>query len=366
MKPTVRPLNLRISGIASTVGGPITMDDWAEMMQIPLREGAGSLAGHEVSRILGIRTKSWDRGLFADPGCVLETAERALRGAAVAANDIDTVLVVTCTPYELMLDQDSFRLLGDLGVPDDVPPIQLGAGCGGMARALSVLAGMRTNNALVVAYTLASPNCEDARGQANPIYVNNHRHPLGKIIWASPATFSDGVAAVVLSRTAEQTGMVFYSRDSWGFGGGPPFDGQVVYFPGGGALQPMGFAGTVENCAFGLATEEIRDYYSRGMMLNHQRLLEVDEQYLKNISRLYTHQASPGLVESFHEAIGVSEDLAPRHASTLGNLVSPCTMKMLDDDVASGQVLAGEQICVSVVGAGPERGAFILPVTARP
>ena len=88
------------------------------------------------------------------------------------------------------------------------------------------------------------------------------------------------------------------------------------------------------------------------------------EQYLSNIRRLYSHQASPGLVTSFFDTIGVSEELAPMHASTLGNLVSPCTMTMLDDDVATERVTAWDRVCVSVVGAGPERGSFMIPVTA--
>jgi 3-oxoacyl-[acyl-carrier-protein] synthase-3 len=42
--------------------------------------------------------------------------------------------------------------------------------------------------------------------------------------------------------------------------------------------------------------------------------------------------------------------------------VSPCTAKMLHDDRAAGRLAENDTVCVSVVGAGPERGAFLLPV----
>ncbi len=35
---------------------------------------------------------------------------------------------------------------------------------------------------------------------------------------------------------------------------------------------------------------------------------------------------------------------------------------MLHDDLAAGRLAENDTICVSVVGAGPERGAFLLPV----
>ncbi len=45
-----------------------------------------------------------------------------------------------------------------------------------------------------------------------------------------------------------------------------------------------------------------------------------------------------------------------------GNLVSASTAKMLHDDLFRGDIADGDLICASVVGAGPERGAYVLPV----
>jgi 3-oxoacyl-[acyl-carrier-protein] synthase-3 len=101
------------------------------------------------------------------------------------------------------------------------------------------------------------------------------------------------------------------------------------------------------------------------MMLNHRALLAARSSYIADARRIYTHQASPALVESFARLAELSPDKAPSNARQYGNLVSPCTAKMLHDDLATGTVGTGDTVCVSVVGAGPERGAFLLPVAVR-
>ena len=83
------------------------------------------------------------------------------------------------------------------------------------------------------------------------------------------------------------------------------------------------------------------------------------------MERIYTHQASPALVEEFARMAELPPDKAPTNARELGNLVSPCTAKMLHDDVLAGRVREGQEVCISVVGAGPERGAFVAPVRVR-
>ncbi|MFJ9342129.1 hypothetical protein ACIRP0_22930 [Streptomyces sp. NPDC101733] len=56
---------------------------------------------------------------------------------------------------------------------------------------------------------------------------------------------------------------------------------------------------------------EITRYYSGGMMLNHQALEAARPGYLDQISRVYTHQANPRLVEGFARQVGLTEQQAP-------------------------------------------------------
>jgi 3-oxoacyl-[acyl-carrier-protein] synthase-3 len=106
----------------------------------------------------------------------------------------------------------------------------------------------------------------------------------------------------------------------------------------------------------------VKRYYTKGMMLNHAALEAALPGYIDRVRRIYTHQASPALVEEFARLAALPSCKAPTNARDCGNLVSASTVKMLHGDLFRGDIADGDLICASVVGAGPERGAYVLPV----
>ncbi|MFE6229426.1 MULTISPECIES: 3-oxoacyl-[acyl-carrier-protein] synthase III C-terminal domain-containing protein [unclassified Streptomyces] len=271
-------------------------------------------------------------------------------------------MVVTCNPYQTLLDQDAFRLMRLLGIEDHVPPLQLGAGCAGLARAAALVAGLAAERALVIAYSVPSRISFDADGSMLPAYLDNAVHPYGKNLWASPALFSDAAAAMVLERDEDVDGLVLYSRDSRSFGDGPGVDDPLIHFLGGGTECPSGAPGSAELSCFGMNAPEIARYYSGGMMLNHEALEAARPGYLDGVRRLYTHQANPELVDAFLRHTGLPPERAPSNVRALGNTVSPSTLALLHADREQGGLAYGDRVCFSVVGSGPERGAFLAPV----
>jgi 3-oxoacyl-[acyl-carrier-protein] synthase-3 len=338
----------------------LDVDEWARQVQIPNQKVPGTfLTGADVQRITGIEQKSWDPELFADIGVVVETARQALRSAQLPVTDIQAALVVTATPYETQLDADAFRIFRSLGLPDHIVPIQLNAGCCGMARAMGVLAQMNVESALIVSYEISSLYMRSR------VYYENSVHPLGDKLWMSPAVFSDGAAAIVVRRTPDARGFSIYSRDSQSFDGGPGFDDPLIHYPGGGGWHPPGTPGCEALSCYGMAGEMTRRYYSRGITLNHQAIQAFRPDYSREVRRIYVHQASPRLVDAIvHDFVelGIPREKLATNAHRYGNLVTPSTMALLHEDVANGDVRPGDEVCFSVVGAGPERGAFLAPV----
>ncbi|MGW8887766.1 3-oxoacyl-[acyl-carrier-protein] synthase III C-terminal domain-containing protein [Streptomyces sp. NPDC055749] len=360
------PFPYEITGAHADLGTVVGMDDWAEQARVPDRHRPGShLSGATVRKLLGVQGKSWDPARFAGIDSVAAVARQALDHAGLAPSDITTVVVVTCTPYQVMLDQDAFALMRQLGIPDRVPPVQLGAGCAGMARAAAVVSAMRAERALVIAYNIPSRMSTGPDGMLLPQYAENTAHPHGRNMWAAPALFSDGVAALVLSRSEEADGVLLYSRDSLSFDGGPGITDPLIHFLGGGSSHPAGTAGADELSAYGMNSPEIRSYYSAGMTLNHQALESARPGYLKEIARLYTHQAHPFLVDAFLAATDVPGEKAPGNARTIGNTAAPSTLALLHADQQNGVLADGDLVCLSVVGSGPERGAFLAPLAMR-
>lgn len=358
----VRQLNYSIAGVSALVGRTISVDQWAQEFRIPNRKVPGTfLTGEDVHRITGIEAKSWDPELFRDFSKIVDVGREALQAAQVSAEQIDAVIVASATPYEVQLDSDGFRLLRRLGIPDHVAPFQLAAGCAGMARAMTLASQLDARRILIVTYEISSLY------MMSPVYRHNTSHPLREVLWMSPAIFSDGAAAMVLCRDEKANGCVVYSRDSLSFGDGPGFEDPLIHYPGGGGLNPPGLPGSEELACYGMAGEQTKRYYAQGMMLNHENLSRHRPDYLQETKRIYTHQASPRLVEGFIDEFsfryGIRKDRFSANTRQYGNLVIPSTLKMLHDDLAASLVGSGDQVCFSVVGAGPERGTFILPVT---
>jgi 3-oxoacyl-[acyl-carrier-protein] synthase-3 len=358
---TTQHLDLAITGSSSLVGRVVGIDAWAEEMRIPNRKVRGAfLTGDDVRKILGLERKSWDPELFRDFERVVDVAREALAAASLAPADVEMLVVATSTPYEVQLDADAFRLMQRLGIPDAVPPIQLGAGCGGMARVMSIAARAAARTILVVTYEISSLYMK------SPVYLHNERHPHRDKLWMSPALFSDGAAAVVLRREPGAGGCLVYSRDALAFGDAPGFTDRLVHYPGGGGLAAPGLPGSDELACYGMAGEETKRYYEKGMMLNHEALARARPRYLHEVARVYPHQSSPRLVDGFIDALssraGVPRDKFGANVHDYGNLVIPSTPTMLHHDLRDGRVRAGDEVCFTVVGAGPERGAFIVPL----
>ncbi|MFE4636272.1 3-oxoacyl-[acyl-carrier-protein] synthase III C-terminal domain-containing protein [Streptomyces sp. NPDC056773] len=358
------PFPYRISGVGAQIGEIVSVEDWARLAHIPHRKRAGEeISGSDIQRILGVTSKSWDRERFASLDTVVDVARSALRSALAEPEDIDAVFVATCTPYEIMLDQDAFNLLRRLRIPDSVPPFQLGAGCGGLSRVAAHLARTGTRRALVISYNAASPIGIDENGIISQYSGADGEHPFAHTLWCSGALFSDAATALVFERDESfDAGLGFYSRDSLDFGGEPGFSDPLIHYPGGGAAHPPGFPGSAELSAFGLNGPELARYYSRGMMLNQETMDAHRPGFVDEVRRIYTHQAGPALVEDYHKLAGLDTRKAPAHARELGNLVTSATPVLFYTDVINGLVGAEDTVCFSVIGAGPERGAFLTRV----
>ncbi len=357
----MKEINLVITGVSTFVAEPITIDEWAADFKVPDRSAAGKyLDGSMVEKILGIQSKSWAPDVFKDPAVVIKTAREAMDKAKVRPSDIDVAIIVTCSPFQVQLDQDAFYLMKHLELSDSVVPILLGAGCAGMARAIALVSQLQGKKFLILSYSLSSLYTQ------TPLYRSNDAHPLGKSLWMSAALFSDGVSAVVLHKTNEPTGISFYSRDSQNFGNEGGFTDPLIHYNGSGAFAPPGTKECEALSCFAMSGVKIKEYYAKGMTLNHEALIKFQPDYLTQIRKLYTHQASPSLTNAFLNTLIAKHNIGKEkigiNVVKYGNLVTTSTIKMLDDDLRDGLIDTGDRICISVVGAGPERGAFIIPV----
>ncbi|WP_431940833.1 3-oxoacyl-[acyl-carrier-protein] synthase III C-terminal domain-containing protein [Nocardia grenadensis] len=357
-----------ITGISAVVAEPTPIDEWAANAQIPNRKHPDqSLTGADITRILGLRSKSWDPEIFSSLGPAVSAARRALASAGIEPQDIDTLITVTSIPYQPMMDADSMEIARELGLADSVAPIGLSTGCAGMVRAARLLAAMDVERALIVTYNAPSRVMGDKAGRIDSRYTSNIHHPFARDLWASPALFSDGAAALVFSRThianAAEDGIVTYSGDRHTpFGGAPGFADPLVHHPGGSALLPFASEDGLQYSAYGMNAPAIKEYYMEGMALNHQELSRVAPNYDDLVRRIYLHQANPFIVNDFLRMADLPDQKTPTHGETYGNLITVASPLMLHQDIMTQQVRTDDRVAFSLVGGGPERGSFIAPI----
>jgi 3-oxoacyl-[acyl-carrier-protein] synthase-3 len=351
-----------LRSVRTRIGEIVDLATWAEWAQIPHRGLPGRIVdGALMEQLLGIRSKAWAPQEFRRPEVVAALGADALHAAGWRPDEVDALILVTCTPYELSLDQDAHRFGRLLGLADDVPVLLMHAGCAGLARAMAHLRRMTAERVLLLSWNAPSAYMVMPDGRPNPLYRDNTAHPTAELLWFSPALFSDGAAAATLQRCAAPQGVSFYTRDARDFDGQGPFQDPLVVYPGGGALHPPGSPQSAPMSAFGMHGSAIQRYYTEGMLANGRALERLAPDHVDRAARIYTHQASPRLIHGFLARSGLPIEKVPRNCERLGNLVSVSTLRLLDEDLAAGRVRPGDTLCFSVVGAGPERGAFTLP-----
>lgn len=355
-------LELVLRSVRTRIGRETDLGAWAAWARIPHRERPGTIVdGTLMSHLLGIHGKAWEPEAFRRPETVADLGRAAVADADLTIEALDAVLLVTCTPFEHTLDQDAHRFARLLGLNDTTPVLQLHAGCAGLARAVSVIAALRARRVLVLTWNSPGAYMTLPDGSPNPLYRDNTTHPDADMLWFSPALFSDGAAAAVFERAGEVSGHLHYTRDVHPQ---PPFtaaDDPLVVYPGGGALHPPGSPGSLALQAFGMHGGAVTRYYNEGMLENGRALEAAMPGYAGRVRRIYTHQASPRLVRGFLDRSGLPREKVPTHCERLGNLVSVSTLQLFAEDRAAGHVAPGDWLCFTVVGAGPERGAFVLP-----
>jgi 3-oxoacyl-[acyl-carrier-protein] synthase-3 len=198
-------------------------------------------------------------------------------------------------------------------------------------------------------------------GNVNPHYLANTVHPKGRTLWVSPALFSDGAAAVVLSRREGLGSACLYSRDTQRSKDPESLD-PLIHYLGGGIASPPGAHETPALSCYGMNAAAVKRYYMEGMLRNHEELRAHRPGYDHEVRRIYTHQASPALVNGFLGTVGFDASKVGVNVEDYGNLVTPSTLRILHEDLAAHRIDRGDEFCISVVGAGPERGAVVATV----
>lgn len=286
----------------------------------------------------GIKTRR-----IAEPGTAcsdlcLEAARRALADAGTSADEIDIVIVGTCTP-DMPLPSTACFLQHKIGA-GRAYAMDINAACSGFLYSLSTADAMiragRGRKALVVGADILSSAVD---------FTDRNTCIL----------FGDGAGAVVLSECADGEGVLschLYSDGSlW----------ELIYAPGGGTVHPFGPGFEEKRMhAIRLAGNEVFKQAVTRMAEVSLEALEKNGVSIADVALFVPHQANMRIIKAVGKRLGIPEEKVFVNVERFGNTSAASVPIALADARERGRLAKGDLILLAAFGGGLTWGSALM------
>jgi 3-oxoacyl-[acyl-carrier-protein] synthase-3 len=263
----------------------------------------------------------------------VEAAKKALSAARLSPEEIDLIIVCTCTP-DMLFPSTACILQDKLGIKN-AAAFDLSAACSGFNFGLAVASGLIENGAyknilLVGADTLTK-------------YLD----------WTDRGTcilFGDGAGAVVLTATDKEEGVLRSYLKAEGL------FGKYLVMPGGGSRDPEAKNGR----QIRMAGKEVFKFAVRVLEASVEKILEIAKLTPADIDLLIPHQANIRIIDHVAKKMGLSKEKVYVNLQKYGNTSAASIPIALDEALKEGRIKSGDLIVLSGFGAGLTYGANII------
>lgn len=266
-------------------------------------------------------------------------ARRAIEASGLKPEDIDIILVATCSP-DMFFPSTATLVQENIGAKNAFS-MDIGAACSGFLYGLevarSMLDGGRYHTALVIGAEKMSS------------LVN----------WEDRTTcilFGDGAGAAVLAFRPERAGGL--GPCNLGSDGGL---GDLLMIPAGGSRIPVTNQVLKDhsNCIV-MAGQEVFKHAVTNMTKTAKHLLTEAGWAPEDLSLVIPHQANRRILEAIRARVGVPEDNVFVNVDRYGNTSAASIGIALDEAVRSGRLKPGNKVMLLAFGAGFTWGGMLL------
>ena len=287
-----------------------------------------------------IRTRSGirERRVSHVPNSDLATVagQHALAAADIEADDVDLLIVATCTP-DTVIPSTAAHVQRKIGA-HNAAVFDLNAGCSGFIYSLEVATSMIRSGAYHKALVI---------GSERVTWFFN---------WSNRDTavlFGDGAGAVVVEPSSQESGLLYSHLGC---------EGEAA-----DALQVPNF-GTAGNrfvdnyAAFGVQFDG-REIFRRAVKgMAHEAAIVLQKLGLtqKDIDRIIPHQANLRIIESLAKHLSVDMSKVEVNIQHYGNTSAATIPVALVEALEAGRINAGDRILLAAFGAGLTRAAGLL------
>lgn len=301
--------------------------------------------------------------VIEDPGPSVQVSEPALREALASASlhpqDLDGLIVTTCTPDQLNFSHDAMLLHQRLGMRPDAFALVHDDGCGGalfhLELARELLCSGQRKTIAIVGVNAFSPHLD------RKVYTNKLLH-AGKELGAflSFYLFGDGAGAIILRADGAARG-----RESSGILGSFAANEYVdlVVRRGGGSMWPN-HPGRSEYAdpAFYVDGQLVARSFEPLLQRAIDGALARAELGIGDIERFYLHQANKRILEAYIDRVGIPRERVAMHMERYGNITTAGTLVLLAEDLREGKVQLGSgmPVLMAAIGAGAQCAAHVI------
>lgn len=271
-----------------------------------------------------------------------EACRQALRSAGRAPEEVELILVATCSP-EMLLPCCACQVQSAIGAPD-AAAFDLNAACSGFLFALEtayayITAGIY-KNALVVGSEV-----------------------LSKLVdWSDRSTcvlFGDGAGAVfVEGATEDGSGILSMIQESDGAKGMVLTCNERIQRAG----EDGDGAGRDEtaDCFIHMDGREVYKFATRKVPECIGKALSRAGLAVSDIDLFVLHQANARIIEAIARHLKADLSKFPVNVDHVGNMSSAAIPVLLDELNKSGKIIKGQKIVLSGFGAGLTSGACVM------
>lgn len=268
-----------------------------------------------------------------------QAARQALERAHLRPDQLDAILVATCTPDHLF-PSTACLVQKNLGVPACIA-FDVSAACSGFIYGLAVANGLISTGVaktvlLIGADTLSRFTDWTDRGTC--------------------VLFGDGAGAVILQ--AEEGSSHLRSIHLAADGS----KGSILEIPGGGSRHPLGNPDTAREFPplIKMEGKEVFKHAVTRMIEAATAALDKAGLTSQDLTLLIPHQANLRIIDAVAKRVNIPDDRVFRNVQKFGNMSAATTIIALDQAVGDGRVKRGDLVELIAFGAGLTWGAAVL------
>ena len=259
-----------------------------------------------------------------------QAAKKALAASNLTANDIELIIVATCTPDHVFPSM-ACHVQKSIGITKTIPAFDISAACSGFVYALDI-----------------AHQYIKAKTAKHVLVIGSETMSRG-VDWNDRSTcvlFGDGAGAVVLSADDSKTGILGSKLHS-------NYDeGGLLTYPANAEENYIPKIGMKGNEVFKIAVNMMGDIVDE--------VLQVCNLKQNDIQWLIPHQANIRIIQSIAKKLNLSMSQVVVTIETQGNTSAASIPLALDYAVRNNQINRGDHLLFESFGGGMTWGAMVV------